>query len=399
MAIVHRVLGDCPGCGGKACFGNIMIDGTVLRRGCGRCNYRSRVILPDVQKRIIYLDQSLLSSAFKGRDEKAVRAVNRVSELASKQMLVAPYSNVHEDETYQWAGYGGKTAAELMQFIEATARGLDFNSTYDIEHTQAYKAFKAFLEGGPSKYQLEVSDAVEGDIHEWHDYVYISVGRYLGDPAEISRLKQEAVQTLVGVFDDWAQSKNNFMQDVALEIADAGRNYINEYIKYVARIGGGDFNALLDSPVASQCVQSLLQAVPKGTPPDEAIRKVASFFASPHFANLPSEWLSARIFATLKAMVRRGEFANRTKALETHGGVFFDVQHIATYAPYSDAIFIDNQMANLVKQPTVGITDRFGTQVFSRSTMDEFLSWLDNVESSMTQEHEEALRRAYGTML
>lgn len=108
MAIVNRVLGDCPGCGGKSCFGNVNISRNILLRGCGRCRYLTEIHLPELRKKVIYLDQSLLSSAFKSRDERAVRAVNRVSELASKQLIVAPHSNLHEDETHQWTGYDGK---------------------------------------------------------------------------------------------------------------------------------------------------------------------------------------------------------------------------------------------------------------------------------------------------
>lgn len=148
MALVHRILGNCPGCGREACFGNVNIDGDRLLRGCGYCRYFEQIPLPSVKKKIAYLDQALLSSAFKGRDQRAVEAVSRVSDLASMQLLVAPHSNVHEDETHQWTGYDGKTPAELMRFIEQTARGVEFKPSYSVEHTQVYKGFKAFISGG-----------------------------------------------------------------------------------------------------------------------------------------------------------------------------------------------------------------------------------------------------------
>lgn len=400
MAIVHRVLGNCPGCGGKSCFGNVNIGGNTLVRGCGKCRYLTRIPLPPVAKKIVYLDQSLLSSAFKGRDQRAVHAVERVSELASRQLLVAPHSNIHEDETHQWTGYDGKKPAELMRFIEHTGRGLEFKATYEVEHTQAYNGFKAYLEGAAPAYELSQDDAISSsDANEWHNYVYIRGGRYRGDVELIKQLKHQAVQTLVNIFDQWTQSKTSFEEDVRLEVADAGRNYIREYLKYIKRIGNGDYMAMLDAPIVSQCVQTLLHALPKDTAPEDSLIAINSYFASQHFAELPCEWLSSRIFATLKAMVRDGAFANRDKAVEKLGGIFYDVKHIATYAPYSDAIFVDNQMASLVGNPRVGLTDRFGTKVFSLNTLDGFMAWLDSVDAEMTPEHAEALERAYGSRL
>lgn len=396
MAIVHQVLGNCPGCGGEKTFGNVSISGNRLSRGCKRCNYWSYVDLPPVRKKVVYLDQSLLSGAFKGREQRAVRAVERVSELASKQLLVAPYSNIHEDETHQWLGYDGKTPAELMEFIEKTALGLEFKNTNDVEQTQAYKGFKAYLTGAPSLYKREERDAISGNIHEWHDYFYITVGGYLGDPELIGRLKSEAIQTLMGIFGDWRQSTNTFEQDVALEVVEAGRIYLREYLSLATRLASGDFDALLDAPVASQCVQTLLHAFPKEVSPEIALDEIARYFSSEYFAELPCEWLSARIFATIKSMVRSGAFAKREKALASLSGIFFDVQHIATYAPYSDAIFIDNQMANLVSKPSVGITKRFGTQIFCLNSIDQFMAWLDDIEEKMNEEHVKALDRAYG---
>lgn len=399
MAIVSLVIGDCPGCGGKACFGNVMITGNKLSRGCKHCRYWTYVDLPLIRKKIVYLDQSILSTAFKGGDARAAQAVEKVSQLASKQLLVAPHSNIHEDETHQWSGYGGKNPIELMKFIEQTARGLKFKNSYTVEETQAYKGFKAFLTGAPERYELDEKDAVSGDIHEWHNYVCITVGRYLGDTQLIGKLKEQAVQTLLGVFDSWAQSANSFEEDVALENSEAGKGYLRAYLATQARLAGGDFDALMDAPVASQYVSTLLRAVRKVMPVNKALAEVVRYFSSKYFAELPYQWLSSRIFATIKSMVKNGAFSNREKALGSLSGVFYDVQHISTYAPYCDAIFIDNQMANLVAQPSVSLTKQFGTQVFSLNPMDKFLAWLEALELTMDESHKTALMRAYGTSL
>lgn len=376
-----------------------MVHGTTLSRGCGRCKHWERITLPKLRKQIVYLDQSLLSSAFKGGDLRAMQAVTLVSQLASEQLLVAPHSNVHEDETHQWTGYGGKCATDLMEFIERTARGVEFLPTFRVEHTQAYKGFTAYLRQDAPVYRIEASDAMSGDLHEWHNYVYITVGGYLGNAQLVSRYKTEAVDTLIDVLDMWSKSTATFDQDIALEVRDAGRNYLREYFKFVSRVSNGDFGAMLDAPISSHCVQTLLHALPEETQRDEAMQDIARYFASPYFAALPCEWLSARIFATLKAMVRDGAFANREKAREKLSGVFFDVKHIATYAPYSDAIFVDNQMANILGQPSVGLHNKFGTRVFCLNTIEQFMSWLTRSRQAMSTDHRLNLQRVYGNVL
>lgn len=396
MAIVTHILGDCPGCGGRNTYGNVMIPGgEYVFRGCGQCSYSSKVYLPELRKKVVYLDQFLLSGAFRGGDSRFAEVVERVSKMCSLQLLVAPYSSVHEDETHLWRGHDGRSHAHLMDFIKQTSRGSEFKSSHEVERTQIIKGFQAFLAGNPAGYLLEERDAIEGDIHGWDDYYRIEVGQYMGDIEEIRRLKAQAVQMLVDVFDDWQQSINTFEQDLALEIADAGRFYVQAYLEFVQRIGHGDYAALLNSPVMSMVVENMRYCLPRNTPLEAALTKCVEFFATEHFAQLPSEWLSARIYATQKGMVKRGAYANRETAINRLSGYFYDVKHIATYAPYCDAFFMDQAMADLVRQPTIKLEQRYGTRVFSLNNLDDFLAWLDDLEVGMTPDHIAGLRNAY----
>ena len=203
MAIVNRVIGDCPGCGDKSCFGNVMVNRSTLLRGCTKCKYKVRVPLPELKKKIVYLDQSLLSSAFKLRDQKSVAALERVSNLASKQLLVAPHSNIHDDETQLWSGYEGQTPDQLMRFIKKAARGLQFKPHYEVEKEQAYRAFEAFRAAGQATYIPLEQDVFRGDPHEWHDYVYISVQRPPIGFDEQRQRKERATREMVNAFESW----------------------------------------------------------------------------------------------------------------------------------------------------------------------------------------------------
>lgn len=355
-----------------------------------------RAPLPRLQKKVVYLDQSLLSAAFKRGDVRAVDAVKRVRNAAARQLLVAPFSDVHEDETHLWSGWRGFDSAGLMDFIKQTAVGKSFRPSYEVVEAQISRAFRSWLRGDTNGQLIERVDAVRGDVDEWANYVYVTVNRYYGDTERLAESKTEAVSQLVALFDGWMHSGNTFEQDLKLEIADAARSYVGSFEEFVSRVCSGDINALLYAPVASQCVQTLRYALPDDLDEVEKLRTIVAFFASQSFGLVPKERISACMFAELKSWVKNGAFANREAAVAGLSGVFFDVKHIATFAPYCDAVFVDKQMASLVSRPTVALAERYGTKVFSLNTLDQFFAWLENLDQSSPPGHDVWLERVYG---
>ena len=114
--LVTRVIGDCPGCKGPACFGNVDVYRDHVLRGCRYCKYSTSVYLPPIRKAVLYLDQFFFSGAFRGGDARFVTAANRIKDLTAKQLLVVPFSSIHEDETHQW-----DRRAELPPFAQVIA--------------------------------------------------------------------------------------------------------------------------------------------------------------------------------------------------------------------------------------------------------------------------------------
>jgi len=393
--LVTRVLGDCPGCGGKERFGNVSVRGNYVLRGCMSCKYSTTVWLPELRKKILYLDQFFFSSAFREHDPRFVKAAQRIRHISALQLSVAPFSSIHEDETHQWRGYGGKNKEDLMEFIKSTSGGHEFKPAYNVERTQIVRAFQSFLADKPAAFHLDPSDVVEGDIHEWDDYFRIDVGRYIGDIELIRDLKRQSVEDLVDLFPRWRQSTNTFDVDVALEMQDGAKGYSESYFKYATRVAGGDYDALFDSPIMSMVVESLMDCLPDEMTPEEQLKRIGMFFNSTHFMEIPYQWLSARIYATLKDMVKRGAYVDRDSAIQRLSGFFQDVQHVSTYAPYCDVFVMDQAMASLVADPHVGIENRYGVKVFSLNNWDQFLAWLDALEAEMTQEHRTGLAAAY----
>lgn len=393
--LVSRVLGDCPGCGGKDSFGNVSVHDYVLR-GCKHCRYQSIVWLPSVRKKVIYLDQFFFSGAMRGGDPRFTAAAKRVKRMCHMQLLVAPFSSVHEDETHQWRGHIGMTSAQLMEFIKNTSRGAKFKKDYEVEREQIFKAWSAFLNGQPPQYLVESEDAIRGGtLAEWDDYFRIDVGGYMRDVELKRRLREESVDELLKVLDKWKASTETFAEAVALEIRDSARQYVGSYLKLLQRYAAGDVTAVFDSPMVATVVEQMMHWLPSDQPLPERIARCIEFFQSQHFSEVPHEWLSSHMFATLKAMVQQGAFSNRKVARKRLSGVFGDIKHISRFAPYCDAIVVDKFMADLVCRPTVGIDQRYGPMVFSLSNWEDLLTWLDRLEADMSEDHRRGIAAAY----
>lgn len=392
--LVTRVLGDCPGCGAKDSFGNVSVHEHVLR-GCERCQYQSMVWLPEIRKKVIYLDQFFFSGALRGKDPRFKVAAERVKRMSRLQLLVAPYSSVHEDETHQWRGHGGMTKDQLMEFIKATSHGAEFEKDYNVERTQVLKAWEAFLKGQPPEYIFEDRDAIQGALDEWDDYFRIDVGGYMRNIELKRQLKEEAVDELVKILDQWQASTQTFDEAVALEIHDGARQYLNTYLTVLKRYANRDFTAAINSPIVSKVVEHMMHWLSKDQSLPERVQRCTEFFRSPHFAEVPYHWLSSHMFATMREMVKRGTFSNRDEARRRLSGVFEDIKHISLYAPYCDAIVIDKFMADLVGKPTINLQERYGVEVFSLSSWDALLNWLDGLEAAMSEEHKAGVAAAY----
>lgn len=392
--LVTHVLGDCPGCGAKDSFGNVSVHDVVLR-GCMHCKYESMVLLPTIKKRVIYLDQFFFSGALRGKDARFQLAAELVRRICRLQLLVAPYSSVHEDEAHQWRGYRGMTSEQLMAFIREVSRGVEFEKDYSVEHTQILKAWEAFQKGRPPKYIRETQDAIQGSIDEWDDYYRVDVAGYFRNIELKRQFREESVDELVKVLDVWQSSKESFEDAIALELLDSGKNYLETYLTMLRQYAEGDASAVLNTPLTATVVEKMMHWLPADLPLSDRLRRCTEFFQSQHFAEVPHEWLSSHMFATMKAMVKRGVFANRESARKHIRGLFGDIRHISLYAPYCDAIVVDKFMADLVKRPTVGLEQRYGVKVFSLSSWDDLLAWLDNLETGMDEDHRIGVAAAY----
>ena len=157
--LVTKITGNCPYCGGKGCYGNINVVETQLWQGCSKCSKSVHFYLPEINKKIIYLDQFFFTEAYLGKSGPFIKAADLIKKLSSKQLLVAPFSSIHEKETHQWVH-----RHELYEFIKSTSRGHEFEPYYYVQRNQILKGFKSWLANLSDKYEIEECDAFRSKV-------------------------------------------------------------------------------------------------------------------------------------------------------------------------------------------------------------------------------------------
>jgi hypothetical protein len=317
-----------------------------------------------------------------------VEAQQRITDLAFAQQIVAPYSNLHEDESQLWTQ---AQRSPLLKFIKQTSLGHKFAYEYSVKSRQIHRAFQAFLASGPTTHTVERSDALERDVNNWDDYVWIDAGQFADKHDDLKTRKNRALDELLRAFDTWAATSSTFQQDVQLELRCDADSYMQHYVDYVKRSVSGDATAFLNANENSMMVESLLRYHDK-QPASLRMQRIQAFFQSDYFFNVPEARIGSEFFALLRHRLREGKYKNKEKNRDRFGGLFYDVRFISTYAPYCDAMVVDNLMFEWATDPLIDLPKRFGVRLFSRRNWNDFLSYLDELSASQRPEVHEALK-------
>ena len=354
MALVSYVIGTCPSCGTTESYGNVMVSGNALCRGCLHCKHWDRIPLPELQKKIIYLDQFFFSHAFRSGHKAFVEAQKRITDLVLAQQIVAPYSNLHEDESQLWTE---QQRAPLLKFIKQTSVGHRFRYEYDVKSRQIHRAFEAFLACGSTAHTVDRLDALDSDVNKWDGYLWVDVGNFTEKHEDLTRRKNASTEQLLDAFYDWAKMPSSFANDVRIELRSSAKSYISTYIDYVKRIASGDPSAFLMANENSMMVEGLLRYHDK-LPAALRMQRIQAFFESEYFANVPYERIGSEFFALLRQRLREGAYKDREKNRKRFGGLFYDVRFISAYAPYCNAMVVDNFMYQWATDPLIDLPKR-----------------------------------------
>lgn len=382
----------CPKCGVKGAFGALFIKGDAVIRGCSVCKSTEALPLPPLRKQILYLDQCFLSAAFRERVPQYVNAIRRIQKLASRQLLVCPFSDIHETETHQWAN---DQQQQLWQFIKQTALGIRFAHKVAIRHSQIFAAFNAWLEGQPFP-TVSLMQAFHENPSRWDDMVWIDVRRPVMDAEEVRTSKRNAALAMVKQFTVWRDTSRTFEQDYQEEAHGYASIFLPAYFEWARSLSQPAISIgdILGSPEAQTVSHLLLNF--KAASRVDALIAVDSFLKSNHFRRVPYVDASCRLMSALRRALREGELQAPDRAYDAMLGFGFDMDVVSVFAPYVDAVIIDKQMHRWISSRECELPQIYKFKVFSAADWSGFFSFLDEVEAAEPADHEQWLKVAYG---
>lgn len=407
----------CPKCK-ETEFGVLMIASHSYSRRCRKCWHTARYGLPEIRKKVIYLDQFVISNIAKALDPESrshervrencfwIEAYQKLDRLSKLQLIICPDSSFHHDESL----LSGDPSYDALRYLyEHLSNGCTFQDYNTILRRQVSHCFRAYLKNEPDREaEADAHDVVSGNLHEWQDRTRISIDSYphAGEAEAIRHIREQQYQGLLHVFEQWKTDKTTYNQSFMEEAAAWGRATIETFADYMATYAQiqaryaaeieltGTYTPLqaedLLPPAAAKLIFGMLRIL-EGMDMAEALAKIGAFFRSPHLLKVPYIRLSSMLYASLARKAGAGRVKPPSK------GTFTDVNAIASLLPYCDAIFIDVEMAGyLGENPLREEVAKYPVKYFSLRSQGQFLDFLGAVEKEAQPLHLATVSEIYG---
>jgi hypothetical protein len=155
----------------------------------------------------------------------------------------------------------------------------------------------------------------------------------------------------------------------------------------------GDMMAMMNQGMSNICRElSMLHHLCKKNGIPEHCHDIFrnSFWKWDRNSEMPFGRILAYMFAALAGQVKFG----RTKGVSA--GFMNDVEAVAAYAPFVDAMFIDKECSLLLRQGRPGKELNFRARIFSLTNQDEFLDYLSGLEAQAGDEMRRYAQIIYG---
>jgi hypothetical protein len=395
---------ECPKCRAPGSFGILSAGGSTLQRRCKTCRYGHSEVLPDLDKKVVYLDQFAVSEIFKVKagtrnaaaggqafwEEVEARA-NRAYLL---QQVIFPTSDIHRDETIV-SPFGN----ELGLAHEMLSGDVSFNSVNEIELFQALAYAEAYLQGKLAPdLNFDVGEILEGKRNDWLPDMHVTASMDYGIFAEeLRNRREEATSNFAPLWQRWLRDKPSFGDVLNHELTDyanAKRGALRraaERAQAALKAGNGSgFVDKMSHPALNEFNHLKTLFKKTGFAPDQLTSKVYEFWDWPENQKMPFHRISSYLFAALARRLASGQ-----KRLPSRG-MMNDVNAISAYGPFVDAMFLDKECASLLTEEPLRSQVKLKAKIFSTTTGDAFVEYLRQLELQAPDDVRERASEIYG---
>jgi hypothetical protein len=397
----------CPKCGVQE-FGVLSVSDTRCERRCRACMYRGTVRLPEIRKKIVYIDQFVFSNFVKILDPEIDGHERATSDPFWKQLfeildvvrhiqLVAcPDSREHQHESLTSSFY-----KSLKHAYEHFSGGVSFDDSETIKLHQLAQIAKSWLRKEAVTFGFDAEEISSGRLHEWSGRLFVTVdGDLSGTVEELRRTRGEIHERLQNVFAQWQMDKKQFREVFAAEKSAYRENLVTGYRKQclrraqmAAQMMQGrmpSVDEILPSMTENQMwsLQHLFQ--PHAADQKQLTEMLHEFLSSDAIDGAPFSVVGAAMYASLSRKAASGQ-----KRIPNQGTAN-DVEIVSTLLPYCDAMFIDNECRALLQDIPKSHQLPYPCRVFSKKTGAEFIRYLTEIRDSATREHLKVMEEVYG---
>lgn len=393
----------CPKCDGEQ-FGILSVHGTYYTRRCRNCWHKRDFHLPDVRKKILYIDQFAFSNIMKMLSPDAKGHQRAVSEpfwkelfetlgvVCHLQLVVCPDSKQHQYESLTSAFY--KT---LKRTYEHFSGGLSFYSSDDIKRKQIARLTECWLKEEPLTFDFDAQQITHGRLHEWADRIYVTVDGVLEGFVDDLRATRNGIhKSLQEVFEIWQREKRSFKEVFEAEKGSYTRTLVQVYLAQEKKVNDalmrGEMPSLNDMLPSEQymILKQLQYTFEDAFGKAESNRALAKFLSDGVMNDAPFNVISASLYASLSQKAAAGQ------KRPPNQGTGNDVNMLSTLLPYCDAMFIDNECRALWQDIPRDYKLPYPCALFSPNVGDKFLAYLRGIRDAATPEHLKIVSEIYG---
>jgi hypothetical protein len=385
-------------------------------RCCRDCWHKQYFPLPTLQKKIIYLDQFVVSNLMKldnpvfQRNDRLIKETfwtelrDLLLQLREMQLICCPNSTSHEAES-RISSFN----EELKKTYEALSGGIKFSSFHDISSDQIGELALAWSENREPQFDFDPKHILTKNPNEWAERFYIVFGNNpFQVPSDLQDARNQMESHISRLFKDvWAKEKRTFRYWYDLERREYQRHLRTAVIKsqqerlrtILALRAGMEISLEAIDKMMLSPAEAIHEGLKNiiGFPrsggersPEERDRMEKSFGDENRISEAPFVKLQALMFASLAMRAAGGQRELPNAGTET------DIQTVAHLLPYCDAMLMDNGCRSLLLNVPTDLRPPDARNVFSPNVKEKFLSYLRSVRDDVTAEHVVALREVYG---
>ena len=396
----------CPKCK-KPDFGVATINHYSYFRRCTSCWYDQSFKLPPLSRKVIYIDQFAISDMMKSINPQ-VGKMNKVDPFFKKlfekldklnklQLIICPDSNNHFNESIVSPYY-----QFLKRMYEQLSHGTTFYDAETIKRFQINRSFQEWI--GEPKEPLDVGNVLMGgNLDGWQGRFIISVSFRDQNPSfsqELRKERDEGSEALNKVFERWQTEKsksfNEWYEEERVSFGKSKiRNYLGSLVDYAGLASGqnqvtmNNLSSLL-SPTSVIFTVIHRKLREKGLSDKEVLEKSIEFFNSETIKDMPYLKISSAMYAGLAKEASLGRKEPPTK------GMVNDIEVLATYSTYCDALFVDNECRRLLSSKDAKGKIDISSKLFSKNNRNDFITYLDEIEKTADKKHLALIKQVYG---